>query len=308
MKVESILDCVGDTPLLKVNNIMEKHDLKANLYVKLEMFNASGSVKMRIVKSIILDGINSGKINEDTMIVEATSGNVGIALACLCARLNLKLTIVMPETASIERKKLIKLYGANLILTQGHLGMDGAVQEVNNIVKNNKNTFVLSQFNNYLNPLTHQLTTAREIYDDLAGEVDIVVCGIGSGGTITGIAKYLHMVGETEVIGVEPTESPLISKGISGGHKIEGIGANFIPEILKLDEIDKIITVDYNQAINGVKMLAMLEGVTVGISAGAAFMVGFAEALKSYNYNKNIVVVLADNIERYFSKTEGGFL
>ena len=305
MKIESILDITGDTPLLKVNNIITKYNLKANLYVKLEMFNASGSVKMRIVKSIIMDAINRGLINNNTMVIEASSGNTGIALACLCARMNIPLTIVMPESASLERKALIKAYGAKLILTESILGMEGAMQELNRIKENNKDVFVLSQFTNVINPLTHQMTTAVEIYDDLDGIVDIVVGGIGSGGTMTGIGDYLHMVSDAVIIGVEPLDSPLISKGISNQHKIEGIGANFIPDVLDITAIDEIVTVDYLDAIKGIKMLASEEGVFVGISSGAAFMVGFKEALKPYNYNKNIVVILPDGGERYLSKING---
>lgn len=308
MKIDSILDFVGNTPLLKVNNIIKNHKLYANLYVKLEMFNASGSVKMRIVKSIIMEGIKNGKIDDKTMIVEASSGNTGIALACLCARLGLNLTVVMPESVSNERKQLIKIYGANLVLTPASLGMDGALQEVNNMYKKDNNIFLLSQFNNLINPLTHQKTTAVEIYDDLNGNVDVVICGIGSGGTITGLGNYLHMVGDTTIIGVEPTESPLITSGIANSHKIEGIGANFIPDVLDREVIDKIITIDYEQALLGVNMLASEEGVFVGISSGAAFMVGYKEALKSSNYDKNIVVILPDSGERYLSKLEDKIL
>ena len=304
MIINSILDLVGNTPLLKVNNIINNHKLKANLYVKLEMFNASGSVKMRIVKNIIDDGIKKGLINPNTMIVEASSGNVGIALACLCACLKLKLTIVMPESVSKERKELIKAYGAKLILTEASLGMKGAVSEVNRIVNENSNVFVLSQFKNPINPLTHQKTTAVEIYNDLNGDVDIVVGGIGSGGTISGIGNYLHMVGNTKIIGVEPFESPMISKGISRTHKIEGIGANFIPEVFNMSFVDKIETIDYESSLKGIKMLALEEGVFVGISSGAAFFVGFNESSKEENYNKNIVVIMPDGGERYLSKIE----
>lgn len=303
---ESILECVGNTPLLKVNNIMKKHKLYANLYVKLEMFNASGSVKMRIVKYIILEAIKKGLINKDTLIIEATSGNVGIALACLCASLNLKLTIVMPENASSERKKIIKLYGADLVLTSKDLGMKGSLDYVKDICKNNDNIFVLSQFTNIINPLTHQLTTANEIYNDLDGNVDIVISGIGSGGTITGLANGLKLRTDATIIGVEPKESPLLSKGYSGPHKIAGIGANFIPEILDLSMIDKIITVEYEESIEGLKILSEEEGVLVGISSGAAFIVGLNEAKKECNTDKNIVVILPDTGERYLSTLEMG--
>ena len=308
MKVESLLDLVGNTPLLKVNNIIGNHDLKANLYVKLEMFNVSGSVKMRIVKAIIMDGIKRGLIKKDTTILEASSGNVGIALACLCASLKLKLIIAMPESASIERRALIKAYGAKLILTPAQLGMDGAIQEVNKIANGDNNVFVVSQFTNLINPLTHQFTTAVEMYDDLEGKVDMVVCGIGSGGTITGIGNYLHMVGDTIIVGVEPSESPLISEGKCDQHKIDGIGANFIPEVLDMSVVDKIETISYETGIKGIKMLAEEEGIFVGISSGAAFMCGYEEALKPYNYDKNIVVIIPDSGERYISKIEKEFI
>ena len=301
MKVESMLDLVGNTPLLKVNNIINNHDLKANLYLKLEMFNMSGSVKMRIVKAIIMDGIKRGLIKKDTTILEASSGNVGIALASLCASLGLKLMIVMPESTSLERKEIVKTYGAKLILTPAELGMEGAIEEVNKIANSDNDVFLISQFTNILNPLTHQLTTAVEIFDDLEGKVDVLVSSIGSGGTITGIGNYLHMTGDTIVVGVEPSESPLISKGEFNRHKIEGIGANFIPEVLDISVIDKIETISYETAIKGIKMLAREEGIFVGISSGAAFMCGYNEALKPYNYDKNIVVIIPDSGERYLS-------
>ena len=285
-----------------MNNIINKYEIKANLYVKLEMFNASGSVKMRIVKSIIMDAINKGLINNKTMIVEASSGNTGIALACLCASMGLNLTIVMPQSVSIERINLIKAYGAKLILTNPVEGLKGAITEVNKIASNNPNVFLLSQFSNLINPLTHKETTAKEIYDDLNGNVDIVIGGIGSGGTITGIGKFYKEFTNSFIIGVEPYESPLISLGYTDNHKIEGIGANFIPDILDLKVIDKIETIDYEQAILGVKMLACMEGVFVGISSGAAFIVGFNEVLKKENIGKNIVVILPDSGERYLSK------
>lgn len=302
MKIESIIDLVGNTPLLKVNNIINNHNLKANLYVKLEMFNFSGSVKIRIVKYIIMDGLRRGIIKPYTKIVEASSGNVGIALACICARLGLDLTIVMPESVSEERKQLIKVYGAKLILTPSKSGMKGALDKVKEMVEGSSDVFVLSQFTNKLNPLAHQKTTAVEIYDDLDGKVDIVVSGIGSGGTITGISDYLHMVGDTYMIGVEPVESPLISKGIFGFHKIEGIGANFIPDILTLDSIDRMEMVSYDDSLKGISILAKEEGVFVGISSGAAFTVAYNEALKPENYDKNIVVILPDSGERYLSR------
>lgn len=302
MRIESIIEFVGNTPLLKVNNIISKHNLKANLFAKLEMFNASGSIKMRIVKSIIMDAINKGLINNQTMIVEASSGNTGIALACLCAALSLKVTIVMPENVSLERKILIESYGALIVLTPKELGMEGAVNEVKKIVNNNSNTFLLSQFENFINPLTHKETTAKEIYDDLKGEVDIVIGGIGTGGTITGIGEFYKEFVDTTIIGVEPFESPLLNEGISRPHKIEGIGANFIPKILNLNVIDRVEKVSYEQALEGIEILANLEGLLVGISSGAAFMVGYKEAIKNENEGKNIVVILPDGMDRYISK------
>lgn len=300
MIYNSMLELVGNTPIVKLNKIKEEYGLPSNLYAKLEMFNASGSVKVRIAKNIIEDAMSKRVINQDTIIIEPTSGNTGVGLAFVCSCLGLNFMAVMPENMSIERRKLIKAYGGKVLLTPTELGMQGSVDEVNRIKKDKDNVFVPSQFDNLLNPLTHEKYTGSELYNQMNGNIDILVCGIGTGGTITGLGRYLKKQKDIRVIGVEPKSSPLLTKGVTGNHKIEGIGANFIPKVLDKKVIDKIITINDDLAYDGMRMLAEKEGIFVGISSGAAFM-GALEIAKKLE-NKNIVVILPDTGERYLSK------
>ena len=295
----SLLNCIGNTPLVELKNIEEKYKLKSKLFAKLEMFNLSGSIKIRIVKEIILDGINKGLINNKTTIIEATSGNTGIALACICAQMRLKLIIVMPENMSIERQKLIKIYGGKIILTQKNKGMKGSLKKVEELKNKYKNVFIPSQFDNLINQKTHYLYLGKEIYNQLNGNIDIFIAGIGTGGTITGASKYLKERKNIVSIGVEPLSSPLINKGYSGKHKIQGIGANFIPKNLDLKYVDKVEMISNNDAFKYMKLLARTEGIFAGISSGAVLNIGIKEALK--NENKNIVLIFPDLGERYLS-------
>ena len=246
MIYNSMLELVGNTPIVKLNKIKEKYGLSSNLYVKLEMFNASGSVKVRIAKNIIEDAMSKRVINQDTLIVEPTSGNTGVGLAFVCSCLGLNFMAVMPENMSIERRKLIKAYGGKVLLTPTELGMQGSVDEVNRIKNDKDNVFVPSQFDNLLNPLTHEKYTGSELYNQMDRNIDILVCGIGTGGTITGLGRYLKKQKDIRVIGVEPKSSPLLTKGVTGSHKIEGIGANFIPKVLDIKVIDEIITISHH--------------------------------------------------------------
>ncbi len=294
-----LLDYIGNTPLVELKNIEEKYQLKSRLFAKLEMFNLSGSIKIRIIKNIILDGIKKELINNKTTIIEATSGNTGIALACICAQMKLKLIIIMPENMSIERQKIIKIYGGKLILTNKNQGMKGALKEVEKLKNKYKNVFIPSQFNNLINQETHYLYLGKEIYNQLNGKIDIFIAGIGTGGTITGVSKYLKERKEVTSIGIEPLSSPLINKGYSGKHKIQGIGANIIPKNLDLKYVDKVEMVSNKDAFKYMKLLAKTEGIFAGISSGAALNIAIKEAIN--NENKFIVLIFPDLGERYLS-------
>ena len=294
-----LLDYIGNTPLVELKNIEEKYQLKSRLFAKLEMFNLSGSIKIRIIKNIILDGIKKELINNKTTIIEATSGNTGIALACVCAQMKLKLIIIMPENMSIERQKIIKIYGGKLILTNKNQGMKGALKEVEKLKNKYKNVFIPSQFNNLINQETHYLYLGKEIYNQLNGKIDIFIAGIGTGGTITGVSKYLKERKEVTSIGIEPLSSPLINKGYSGKHKIQGIGANIIPKNLDLKYVDKVEMVSNKDAFKYMKLLAKSEGIFAGISSGAALNIAIKEAIN--NENKFIVLIFPDLGERYLS-------
>ena len=302
MIYNSMLELVGNTPIVKLNKIKEFYNLPANLYVKLEMFNAAGSVKSRIAKAIIVNAINKGIIDGDTTIVEATSGNTGIGLSFVCACLGLKFMAVMPESASIERRKIMAAYGAKVILTPKELGMKGSLEKIEKLKKELDNIYIPSQFENTLNPITHEAFTGVEIHNQMYDNLDILISGIGTGGTITGVSKYLKSKMDIKVIGVEPESSPLLSKGISNSHKIEGIGPNFIPPILDLNYVDEIKTVSNSDAFEGLNILAKKEGIFVGVSSGAAFMVGLEEAKLETNKDKDILVILPDTGERYLSR------
>ena len=298
----SIGELIGNTPLLQLNNLKKSLGFNANVFAKLEMFNVAGSIKDRVAKSMLEDYENKGLIDSETLIIEPTSGNTGIALSALASAKGYKAVIIMPDNMSAERIKLIKSYGANLILTDGKLGMQGAIDKANEIHAQNKNSIIAGQFYNPANVLAHYTTTGVEIYNDLDGKVDILVAGVGTGGTITGTAKYLKEKNKNiKIVAVEPFNSPLLSKGYSGSHNLQGIGANFVPPILDVSLIDDIIAVKEEDAYNYLKLLASNEGVLGGITSGAALYAGVKLANKKENANKNIVVILPDTGDRYLT-------
>ena len=296
--IKNNLELIGNTPLVELKNIEEYFKLKSRIFAKVEKFNLTGSVKDRVALRMIEELENDVKINKDTLIIEPTSGNTGIGLAAIGKLKGYKVTIIMPDSMSIERMKIIKGYGAELILTPGSLGMKGAIEKANELHKNNPNSIIAGQFTNMANVRAHYYTTAREIYQDLPS-VDVIVAGIGTGGTITGITKYLKEQKEILSVGVEPLSSPIITKGISGPHKIQGIGAGFIPDILDLKIIDRIITCSNEDAVKYSRMLFNLESLFVGISSGASLYAGLTIAQEMEG--KDIVVILPDGGEKYLS-------
>lgn len=301
MKIyQSIDQLVGKTPLLRALNIEKLKNLNSKLLLKLEYYNPAGSIKDRVAKQMLDDAELNGVIIKGATIIEPTSGNTGVGLASICASRGYKLILTMPETMSIERRKLLKAYGAEVVLTDGKKGMQGAIEKANEIKEQTQNSFMPSQFDNSSNPKAHYLTTAREIYEDTDGQVDIVVACFGTGGTISGIGKYFkERNSNVKIIAVEPEKSPLVTKGVSGSHGIQGIGANFIPKNLDLSVIDKVCTVTDEEAFALARLVAEKEGVLVGVSSGAALAVAINEA--KTNQNKNIVVILPDTGERYLS-------
>ena len=302
MKVKNILDLIGNTPLIELKEIKKKYNLKANIYAKLESYNPFGSIKDRAVLQMINDLFLNNKVKEGSLIIEPTSGNTGIALAAIGKIKKLKVIIVMPENMSKERIDLIKKYGAEVILTDASLGMKGAISKVNELLKIHQDSIMLDQFNNPSNALAHYLTTGKEIYLDLNGKVDIFVAGIGTGGTITGTSKYLKEQNKNvKVVAVEPFSSPLISKGFFGAHKIQGIGANFIPKNYDKNVVDEVITAPNEDAFDASRLVAKKEGVLVGISSGAALISAINIAKRSENAGKNIVVIFPDDGGRYLS-------
>ena len=299
---KNIIEAIGATPVVKLNNLKKKIGYYANIIAKVESFNPGGSVKDRIAKEMIFNALDEGLINTDTVLIEPTSGNTGIGLAMVAAALGLKCIIVMPETMSIERRKLIQGYGAEIVLTEGGKGMKGAIEKAKELIKNTPNSFMPLQFENKNNPLAHYKTTGKEIYDDLDGKVDIFVAGVGTGGTITGVGKYLKEKNENiKVVAVEPKASPVLSEGHAGPHKIQGIGAGFVPAALDTNIYDEVIAVSNDDAFISSKMLARTEGILVGISSGAALYAAIELAKKEENKDKNIVVLLPDTGERYLS-------
>lgn len=290
---KNILETIGNTPLVMISE---------NIIAKIESKNPGGSVKDRIAYKMIVEALNEGKINKDTVIIEPTSGNTGVGLAMVCAALQLKCIIVMPDTMSMERRMLLQAYGAELILTEGKLGMKGAIHEANQLHEEILNSFIPQQFENSNNPLIHYETTAKEIYQDMDGDIDFFVAGIGTGGTISGVGKYLkEMNPNIQVIGVEPFESALITRGVVGSHKIQGIGAGFLPKNLNLEVIDDVYAIDSDEAFIGSKTLAKEHGILVGISSGAAYVA--ALKVSEQWKNKKIVVLFPDTGERYLSTT-----
>lgn len=299
---EKITDLVGGTPIVKLNNYSKEKGLEANILAKLEYFNPAGSVKDRIAKSIIEDAIEKGKVNKDTVIIEPTSGNTGIGLSSVAASLGLRIIITMPETMSVERRNLMKAYGAELVLTDGAKGMKGAIAKAEELAKEYPNSFIPGQFVNEVNPLTHYRTTGPEIWKDTEGKVDIFVAGVGTGGTISGVGKYLKEQNpDVKVVAVEPAGSPVLSGGNSGLHKIQGIGAGFIPDTLNTKIYDEIIQVENEAAFETGRAIGREEGILIGISSGAAVWAATELAKRPENKGKNIVVLLPDTGDRYLS-------
>ena len=302
MLYKSIDETIGGTPLVELTNIERDLGLKAKVYGKVEFFNPAGSVKDRVAKAMIDDLEKKGKINKDTVIIEPTSGNTGIALASIATARGYKLKIVMPETMSIERRKLIKAYGAELILTEGAKGMKGAVAKAEELAKEIPNSVIPGQFVNPANPEIHFNTTGPEIYKDLDGKVDILVAGVGTGGTLSGAGKYLKSKNPAvKVVAVEPKGSPLLSEGKAGPHKIQGIGAGFIPDTLDQSIYDQVIAIEDADAFENGRLVGKKEGFLVGISAGAALAAALQLAKDPANEGKNIVAIFADTGERYLS-------
>ncbi len=293
---------IGKTPLLELTHIEKKHDLKAKLLAKLEYFNPAGSVKDRIAKAMIDDAEAKGLLKEGSVIIEPTSGNTGIGLASVAAARGYRIIIVMPETMSVERRQLMKAYGAELVLTEGSKGMKGAIAKADELAKEIPNSFVPGQFVNAANPKAHYATTGPEIYADTDGKVDIFVAGVGTGGTITGVGQYLKAQNPAvKVVAVEPKSSAVLSTGVAGAHKIQGIGAGFVPDVLDTKVYDEIIPVENDDAFATGKEIGKAEGVLVGISSGAAVWAAIQLAQRPENAGKNIVVLLPDTGDRYLS-------
>ena len=303
MKVYSkIIDTIGNTPLVELSNIEKKYGLKAKIIAKVERFNPGGSVKDRIAKAMIEKAEKEGLINQQTVLIEPTSGNTGIGLAMVAASKGLRIILTMPETMSMERRNLLKAYGAELVLTEGAKGMKGAIEKAESLAKEIPNSFIPSQFTNMANPNIHYLTTGPEIYADLDGEIDFFVAGVGTGGTLSGVGKYLKEKNPNiKAIAVEPETSPVLSKGTAGPHKIQGIGAGFVPETLDTSIYDEIITIGNEEAFEMGKESATVEGLLVGISSGAAIKAAIKLAQREENKGKTIVVLLPDTGERYLS-------
>ncbi len=299
---ESIKDLIGNTPLVRLHKLEEKYKLHGRIFAKLEMFNPAGSIKDRAALNMVKEALKDGRIKEGSTLIEPTSGNTGIGLALVATIYNLRLILTMPDSMSIERQILLKARGAELILTPGALGMQGAVAKAEELAKNIPNSMIVGQFYNPDNYKAHIDTTAKELYDDLLGKVDIVIAGIGTGGTISGVAQGLKKRNvNVEAIGVEPFESPLISKGTFGPHKIQGIGANFIPENYRAEFVDRIVTIKSDDAISMTKELNQVEAILAGISAGANLKAAIDEAKLERNKDKNIVAILPDTGEHYLS-------
>lgn len=302
MIFKSADELVGKTPILELTNYEKSHGLGAKLLAKLEYFNPAGSVKDRIAKGMIDDAEAKGLLTEGSVIIEPTSGNTGIGLASIAAARGYRIIIVMPETMSIERRKLMKAYGAELVLTEGTKGMKGAIEKANELAKEIPNSFIPGQFVNPANPDVHRSTTGPEIWEDTEGKVDIFVAGVGTGGTITGVGEYLKSQNpDIKIVAVEPASSPVLSEGKAGAHKIQGIGAGFVPDVLNTKVYDEIIKVENDDAFNAGREIGRKEGILVGISSGAAVWAATQLALRKENAGKNIVVLLPDTGDRYLS-------
>ena len=298
----SIDQLIGNTPLLELSNIEKNLDLKAKVLVKLEYFNPAGSVKDRIAKAMLDDAEAAGKLNKDSVIIEPTSGNTGVGLASVAAARGYRLIITMPETMSVERRLLMKAYGAELVLTDGAKGMKGAIAKAEELTAEIPNSFIAGQFTNPANPQAHIKTTGPEIWNDTEGKVDVFVAGVGTGGTVTGVGKYLKSQNpDVKVVAVEPASSPVLSKGTAGAHKIQGIGAGFVPDTLDTSVYDEVIAVENDDAFETGHLVGHSEGVLVGISSGAAVWAAIELAKRPENEGKTIVALLADTGERYLS-------
>ncbi len=299
---KTLTDLIGRTPLLELSNYNKHKDLNATIVAKLEYFNPAGSVKDRIAKAMIEDAEAKGLLKSDSVIIEPTSGNTGIGLASVAAAKGYRIILTMPETMSIERRNLLKAYGAELVLTEGAKGMRGAIEKAAELAESTPNSFIPGQFVNPVNPLVHKMTTGPEIWNDTDGKVDIFVAGIGTGGTISGVGEYLKSKNPNiKIIAVEPFDSPLLSEGKFGPHKIQGIGANFVPDILNTKIYDEIIKVHNEEAFDSGREIAKIEGLLIGISSGAAVFAATEIAKRPENAGKTVVVLLPDNGERYLS-------
>ena len=299
---DSILDLVGKTPLVELKRIEEKEGLQAKLIAKVESFNPAGSVKDRIAKAMIEDAEAKGLLKEGSVIIEPTSGNTGIGLAAAATVKGYRMILTMSETMSVERRNIVKAYGAEVVLTDGTKGMKGAIEKADELAKEIPNSFIAGQFVNPANPATHKKTTGPEIWEDTDGEVDIFVAGVGTGGTITGTGEYLkEKKPEVKIVAVEPASSPILSEGVSGPHKIQGIGAGFVPETLNTSIYDEIIKVENEDAFETGRYLAAEEAILAGISSGAALYAAIQLAKREENKGKTIVVLLPDNGDRYYS-------
>lgn len=298
----SVLETIGNTPLVRLNRIAETHGAVADIYAKLEFFNPLSSVKDRIALSMIEAAENEGILKPDSVLVEPTSGNTGIALAFVCAAKGYKLILTMPETMSVERRKMLRILGAELELTPGSKGMRGAIEKAEEIVASNPKAFMLQQFKNIANPYIHTRTTALEVWNDTQGKVDIFISGVGTGGTVTGVGEVLKQEKpDVQIIAVEPQDSPVLSGGNPGPHKIQGIGAGFVPDVLKRDLIDEVIPVSNQLAFETARELAKSDGIPAGISSGATVAAALQVAKRPENAGKTIVVIIASPAERYIS-------
>lgn len=298
----SVLDMVGGTPLLEAKNLERELGLKAKILMKLEYLNPAGSVKDRIARAMILDAREKGLLKEGATLIEPTSGNTGIGLASMAASLGYRLILTMPETMSVERRNILKAYGAEIVLTDGARGMTGAIEKAKELAQEISDSFIPGQFENPVNPKAHIETTGPEIWEDTKGKVDIFVAGVGTGGTITGVGTYLKEKNpNVKIVAMEPSDSPVLSGGEPGPHKLQGIGAGFIPETLDTEIYDEILTIGSEEAFSGARQIAQKEGVLVGISSGAAFAAAVKLAKRPENEGKTIVVLLPDSGDRYYS-------